>query len=341
MRRRRGGPTADGCASSWARSPERPQFFPELCQARAIAAEIGHALRGGDRPDLRRARLGRVPRRVIAVEVRRAVEEVAWTTLTRAIVTGTRATPSMSSFPGCCTPAFSARRTRMRESSGVDASAVPADVVVLVPDDVRDLGRYGCQIARSDRACGRPCALRRRPRGGGRRGDAARGRGGARAHRGRLRGAAGRLRRLEEALPAAALVHERIQVSTTTPPTSACALSRARTSAISSASAAAMSIAASRRRRSSSRGRSGRRLPSTRDGAARCARPVGRGPARGVDGHADAVQRALGPGGRLRGRGGTGPRVVCPPMGGSFGAKTFVHSRGDRRPRSPARRAAR
>ncbi len=28
----------------------------------------------------------------------------------------------------------------------VDASAVPAGVVVLVPDDVRDLGRFGCQI---------------------------------------------------------------------------------------------------------------------------------------------------------------------------------------------------
>lgn len=28
----------------------------------------------------------------------------------------------------------------------VDASAVPSDVTVLAPDDVRDLGRYGCQI---------------------------------------------------------------------------------------------------------------------------------------------------------------------------------------------------
>ena len=29
---------------------------------------------------------------------------------------------------------------------GVDASAAPADVVVLLPDDVRELGAYGCQI---------------------------------------------------------------------------------------------------------------------------------------------------------------------------------------------------
>src|SRR5436189_6317861 len=28
----------------------------------------------------------------------------------------------------------------------VDTSAVPDDVVVLAPDDVRDLGHYGCQI---------------------------------------------------------------------------------------------------------------------------------------------------------------------------------------------------
>jgi len=28
----------------------------------------------------------------------------------------------------------------------VDASAVPADCVVLLPDDVRELGRYGIQI---------------------------------------------------------------------------------------------------------------------------------------------------------------------------------------------------
>ena len=29
---------------------------------------------------------------------------------------------------------------------GIDASAVPDDVVVLTPDDVADLGLYGCQV---------------------------------------------------------------------------------------------------------------------------------------------------------------------------------------------------
>ena len=34
----------------------------------------------------------------------------------------------------------------------IDTSALPDTVVVLTPDDVRELGKYGCQILRSDGA---------------------------------------------------------------------------------------------------------------------------------------------------------------------------------------------
>ena len=46
------------------------------------------------------------------------------------------ATPSTSSGRGCCTPAWCARRSRPARVTAIDASGVPADVVALLPDDV-------------------------------------------------------------------------------------------------------------------------------------------------------------------------------------------------------------
>ena len=78
-------------------------------------------------------------------------------------------------------------------------------------------------------------------------------------------------------------------------------------------------------RTSSSRRRTGPPPPSTRPMEPHATRrALGWRPARAVDRHADAVQRARG---RWRASSGFAEehvRVVCPPMGGSFGAKTFV-----------------
>ena len=63
------------------------------------------------------------------------------------------ATPSTSSCRACCTRGSSARRTRTRGSSASTPRDVPDGVVVLTPDDVRDLGA----LRLPDRAT-RPCS---------------------------------------------------------------------------------------------------------------------------------------------------------------------------------------
>ena len=109
--------------------------------------------------------------------------------------------------------------------------------------------------------------------------------------------------------------------------TSGCGRSRARTSATASGSGTATSTPASPRRTSSSR------RPSAPPAAQHahmephaCVASLGRRPPRGLDRHADAVQPPRGARARLRARAEERIRVVSPPMGGSFGAKTFLRT---------------
>ena len=134
-----------------------PQFFPELCRARRRPLRrSARALRRGDRADRRRPRLGRVPparhrRRGAArarggrMDVIDPVDRDGREPLRRR----TSSSPGMLHARILRSPV-----SRTHGSLAVDASAVPDGVVVLTPDDVRDLGRYGCQIAGRD-ACSR------------------------------------------------------------------------------------------------------------------------------------------------------------------------------------------
>ena len=196
MRRRRRVPAAGRAARRRRRGRRaRRSCFPELCDRAGAPAEVARALRRGDRPDRRRPRLGRVPP---ARDRRRGAARAGGRSRDRR-----RASPAHARYSvdveltgHAARPRSCARRFRTRACSSVDASAVPAGCVALLPDDVADLGALRLQVADQTRARARPGALRRRPRRRGRRADAARGgRRRPRARRGRLRGAAGRPRR--------------------------------------------------------------------------------------------------------------------------------------------------
>ena len=141
--------TADGLRVVVGAVAGTPQFFPERLQARRPGRRSGTPT---PRRSSRSPTCAAPPTTDAASSPSRCggrSRRSHGCRMTRSIVTRHEcATPSMSSCPGCCTPASFGRRTRTRESSRVDTSAVPADVVVLTPDDVRDLRPYGCQIAR-------------------------------------------------------------------------------------------------------------------------------------------------------------------------------------------------
>ena len=212
--RRRGGTAS--CGSSSGRSRARRSSSRRSARSAGTAAEIGRRVRGRDRPDRGRPRLGRVP---AARDRRRGaarLEELASDGLrVDGIVTGAiRYSRIDASFPGCCTRGIVRSPYPHARVVRVDASRGPGRRRRADPDDVRDLGAYGCQIARPDRARRRPRALRRRP---GRRRRGRRPRAEAEealaAGRGRVRGAAGRARPRRGAAHGSLLVHERTQVS--------------------------------------------------------------------------------------------------------------------------------
>ena len=227
----------------------------------------------------------------------------------------------MSSFPGCCTPRILRSQYPHARIVSVDASEVPADVVVLMPDDVRDQRT----VARSPTsACLRSTLrgmsaipLRPSPR-----------RPPPRRRRSR------RLIQVDyEELPAvfdvteaaretAPLVHDAHEVSANPrrvlryPPTAhgtnVCHLFSIRSGDIDLGFAERMS---------SWRARSGRGCQSRRDGATRCDRrwdgdrlEVWSGTQTPFNVRSDAASIF----------GVAVEQVVVPPMGGSFGAKTFV-----------------
>ncbi len=175
-RRRRRSGTASSASSS-APSPAG-RSSSRSSAPDGDAAEIGRRYAEAIDPHLRRARLGRLPPprdRGRGAARPRGARGREWTRASPE----PSATPRTSSSTGCSTRASSARRTRTRACSRVDASAVPPDVVVLTPG-----GRPRPRAVRlpdqgPDRARARARALRRRPGRRRRRRHAARGRRGA------------------------------------------------------------------------------------------------------------------------------------------------------------------
>ena len=180
---------------------------------------------------------------------------------------------------------------------------------------------------RPDRARADRVALRRRRRRRRRGADRARGRGGGRARRGRLRGAARRLRRGRGRAAGRAA-----------PPRAAHGLRRARPRfgvrpLAGHERLPPLPISPRRRRRGLRRGRRGRRggVPHAErraraDGAARGARRVGgrRGSTCGRARRRRSTCARTSP--ACSGSPRSAIRIVAPPMGGSFGAKTFVRT---------------
>ena len=220
--------------------------------------------------------------------------------------------PGRRAARACCTRASSALRIRTRASLGRRVAAYRPSVVVLTPDDVRDLGTLRLPDPGRDGARARHRPLRRRPR--------------RRRRRARRAAEADEALRLvavdyeelpavldvlEAAAPGAPLVHERDRgLRRATRPTSACARSRGRTSATASGSAHGDVEAGCRSApTSSSRRPTGRAgAQHAADGAARLRSPAGRRrAARGLDRDADAVQRARGSRPHLRARPDAGP----------------------------------
>ena len=204
----------------------------------------------------------------------------------------------------------------------------PAGCVALLPEDVAGLGRYGCQardqrvLADVARHAGDVVAAVAAP-------TRAAARAAAPAGRGRVRGAARRLRRGRRPSPRAR------RCCTPTPRSR-----RRRRSRSASARSPGTNVChrfrlVSRRRRARlcaeadvvvERGVPHAERRARRRWSRTPPRRVGGRPADAVDRHPDAVQHARRPRRPVRPRRRSDVRVVAPPMGGSFGAKTFVRT---------------
>ena len=114
-----------------------PQDFPDLCDGEPAEVAAAYAERIAPMSDARGSAEYR--RRVIAAEVRRAVEEV----VVDPRVTGAQRYSCHAERPGMLHAAFV--RSPYPHARVLSVTG-PDDVVVLTPDDVADLNPYGCQV---------------------------------------------------------------------------------------------------------------------------------------------------------------------------------------------------